>query len=293
MKNKSLLLLLFLIVLIFSSGCISGTKTKPPSSTPAKTYTYGLVVNDFSSQNEVDEGETADISLTLQNVGSSKAENINAKIYQTSGFTGNLENNVGTLLPPDIELGLPGEMTTIFWTLTAPSVSEDQIKSLIGRITYDYSSSASTNIFLVSPSTYEELGPESFQVQSTSSSGPVSIEIIPTKPFKVPSGTTNKTVHINLVIKNTGTGRIVNDEVRDFNIKVTGAHAISSVSCDNVNGDNSVKLFGSEQARSVKCTLNNLPFDGGSSSYIVSVSANYTYYIDTPPLSIKVKKANV
>ena len=294
MKTSKIALLLFLLLILTLSGCIGSTKTKPPSTSgPTKSYSYGLAVTDFSSQKEVDSGDTADISLTLQNVGNSKATNIVSEIYQTSGFTGALTNNVGTLLPPDAELGLPGETTTVFWTLTAPSVQNDQIKSLVGRITYDYASSATTNIYLVGAKTYNELGPGSFHTYSTNSVGPVSIKITPTPPFKVSSDTTSKTVHIDLLIENTGTGHVINDEVRNFAIKVTGAHNIpaSSINCENVGTDKTVKLFGAEQARSVKCTLSDLPFDGGSSSYIVSVTANYTYYIDTPPLNIKVMKS--
>ncbi|HIJ98855.1 TPA: transglycosylase SLT domain-containing protein [archaeon] len=115
------------------------------------------------------------------------------------------------------------------------------------------------------------------------------MSIVEMPPFKVTSGQTNARVQVNLIIENTGFGRVVNNEVRDFAIVLKGEGTerdITNNCPDIVSGR--IKLYGKEQERSIRCSL-VLPFSETAVSYIVEAEMGYTYYIDTNPLAVRVK----
>ncbi|HIJ98856.1 TPA: hypothetical protein H1005_02840 [archaeon] len=143
--NKLLVISLLAIVLIFS-GCIGGGDRKN------QTFGSGLNVISFTALRQVDSAEQFDLDLVVQNIGDKDATNIQADLFQTSAIT-ILNNRVQTesrLLPPDIEKGIEGEDTIFSWSLQAPTLTEDQTKSLQARITYDYTSTATSNLYIVS-----------------------------------------------------------------------------------------------------------------------------------------------
>ncbi len=286
--------LIVLVLIVLIAGCTSSSENGDGGAPVVSSKTYGIRVADFSSLNEVYSNEPVDLGLTIQNVGDAIAENIRFELYQKSGFTGEDPGSLEKLLPPDPEMSIAGEKELVFWTLTAPSVESDRTKYLKGRITYDYVGRAGTNVHLVPAGVYQELGADSFSISSSSTDGPVTIDVVEIDPYRMPEAKEEQTVHLSIRIKNTGTGVVEsfeadNDEtyeIHDFNLKVVGPEEAGEFECNNVEEGN-IKLFGTEQARSIKCT-GNLPFDGSTVEYIFEINASYTYRIDTPTVGIKV-----
>ena len=188
--------------------------------------------------------------------------------------------------------------------MLAPTVPTTQSKSLKARITYDYKSTASTNIYLVSKQEYDEFGADAFKTYSTSSVGPLSMEVLPLPPYRLAPGRTEQTIHLGLVFRNTGIGT-VDGNVHDFTVLMKKGIEVIDLNelddlptdgiaavCDGVtvdaNGVAEIKLFGADQERSVRCTF-DLDYPGEAVSYIAEISAEYTYYIDTPALNIQVR----
>jgi len=176
MKGKIVLLLVFLLVLSIA-GCTGTSGAEKDVKKATTLTTKGLSVREFSGRGEVDEREPYDVDIYVQNVGDELARDVEIRLYQTAGFKGAELLTKDEIQPADPDLGLGGETFTSYWTLDAPTITSDQIKSLKARIYYDYTSKASTNIHLVAKEEYDELGSSAFKTYSTSSEGPVTVTI--------------------------------------------------------------------------------------------------------------------
>ncbi|MFH1424424.1 MAG: hypothetical protein ABIG20_01950 [archaeon] len=285
---KTTILLLILVNLF--SGCISSGDTGNLEPNPEMGRTYGLIITGFSSRASVDELDTVDIDLYVQNIGDADARSIEAQLFQKEGFSV-VENikKYSRLFAPDEALGMEGEIFSPFWVATAPGVAQDEIKSLKARVTYTYNSTATTNVYLVSKEDMDEKGESSFATYSTSSQAPITVSIVSLPALKVRSGNVN--VPIDMSIRNTGTGVVVDDQITGFSMSVNGdkLEKDTLANCSGLNSDKeSITLFGNAGERAVKCDI-PLTFTGQSQSYIIEVTIKYRYYIDTAPLAILVE----
>ena len=286
MKTLPKILAVFLLaIIVIFSGC-TGT-----SNQNEKNSGLGLRVVFFKAPAEVDSGEDFDVDLLVQNDGDNEAKDIQADLFQTSGIA-ILNSKVQaeqSLLPPDIEKGIQGEDKIFTWSMRAPNLAAEQTKSVQARIIYDYTSTATSNLYIVSKAELDEKGASAFPTYSTSSYGPATLSIVEMPPFKVKAGETSASVQVNLIIENAGPGRIVNSEVRDFAIVLKGEGTELDIisNCSDVIGG-TLKLFGQEQQRAIRCNL-DLPFSQTAVSYIVEAGINYTYSIDTNPFAIRIK----
>jgi hypothetical protein len=148
-----------------------------------------------------------------------------------------------------------------------------------------------------------EGGASTFKTYSTSSQGPVTLEIIPVPAIKVSDPeTVYKDVSIDIIIKNTGSGVISNNLVYNFELLIKGEQneyfnkegSSGRIRCDSVETDyedNRVRIFGVEQERSLRCGL-KLDFDKekGSIGYIIEAGIKYDYTVDSDPLNILIEK---
>ncbi len=274
---------LALILLIFLAGCTSNEQNLPAGT--------GVEISFFSAPTQVDIGDTFSVDFVIQNNGDNTAKNIKAQLVQKSNFE--LANDAikekDFLLPPVIEKGLEGEKFVTSWILKAPDVPANQLKSVIARATYDYSSSATSNIYVVPKEQYDEMGPESFQTYSTSTQGPVLIEIQPLPAFKIKSSQKQVNAVVVLSIADVGNGAVIGN-IRNFKLTLTsggGTYPVTSA-CKDLPASGEIELLGQDRAVSIKCEF---PIKAGTSSvsYVVDASADYTYYIDSSPVAITVK----
>ncbi|HIK01974.1 TPA: hypothetical protein H1008_02565 [archaeon] len=302
MKSKLLLTILIISLALSISGCTDIVDKFPLPTEEAevssagfgKSLTYGIIIRDFSpSQLSVDSGDEVELGLDIENVGAHDAENIAINLFQKSGFSIVSENSVSatSLLSPDLKFEQPGERLYSYWVMAAPSVSVNQQKFLKARISYDYSSLATSNIHLVSRDIYNEQGPGAFSIQSTTSSAPVSFAIYDVPPIKVSSSPLGSVdVSLNIVIRNTGSGS-VSGNIQNFvvyTVRGPVRNDVTSGCSDDVSGGE-VSLFGKTQERSVKCDL-SLDYLEDITSYTIEVLGDYTYIMDTDPVSILVKE---
>ena len=293
MKSKLLFTILIISLALSISGCADIVDKFPLPTEEAevtsagfgKSLTYGIIIRDFSpSQSSVDSGDEVELGLEIENVGAHDAENIVVNLFQKSGFSTVSENSVSatSLLAPDLEFEQSGERLYSYWVMTAPSVSVNQQKSLKARISYDYSSLATSNIHLVSRDIYNEQGP--------GASAPVSFAIYDVPPIKVSSSPESVDVSLNIVIRNTGSGS-VSGNIQNFAVYIVRGPVKDDVttSCSDDVSNGEVSLFGKTQERSVKCDL-LLPYLEDITSYTIEVLGDYTYIMDTDPVSILVKE---
>jgi len=293
--RKSAILFVLLSILLVS-GCVMGPKTKAPTAKGGKTY--GLVISEFSALPSIDSNDIVDLNIYSQNQGEGTAKDITVSLYQRGGFDINegrtpRDQTYAELLPPEPELNTPGDVFSTFWSLTAPTVKEDQFKSLKARVTYDYDSIATTNIYLVAKEEWDEKGAASFKTYSTSSIAPITVSIIEVPAVRISdSSTRSKKVSLNILFANTGTGTLIDGELRNFQLLVKRAgqqeEDVSNY-CGITGG--LVKMYGAEQSRALRCDFPlDFNYDDGSMAYILEAKIDYTYYIDTPAVSIKILK---
>ncbi len=274
-----------LVLVLFFSGCVGSSGNKKPTG-------EGIEVVSFNTQTEIDSGDQFDLDLVVQNFGDSEATKINANLFQTSGIQA-LNSNVlstSSLLPPNNEKGIEGEEQVFTWSLLAPILRNDETKSLQARITYDYTSTANSNFYIVPKTQLNEKGKGEFQTYSTSSAGPVTLSIVPMPAFKSsPPQKTN--VQVNLIVSNTGGGKVVDSKVSNLLIILKGEGAELDVTskCSDVSSG-TISLYGRDQSRAIRCNFDFEPKDTAV-SYIIEAKASYTYYFDTNPISITVKKS--
>lgn len=326
-KMKKLLILLCTAVLVASiAGCLGfGSAESVFRKSVGLGLTKGVEITDFSSDPPFTySGETIDVSFYAQNMGASEATNIKAMLYQLSSFKcvpkhPCAEISRGSLMPPISEHNIEGGFMSDSWSMKAPLVEAEQSRSILCSMTYDYSSSASTNIHLVGKKEWDSRGGASaFTSYSTSSQAPVTIKINPSPAIRMSEGQPVKMVPLDLSFENTGTGVIDNKKVTDFVIlvkkggdtleykngavtntaanpnpwEITGA----KVSCplvqanDKAGDSGIVPILGIEQKVSMRCEL-TLPYEADYSGYIVEVSMKYQYSVHSNPLSIEVREA--
>lgn len=283
--NK-MLAVLALVSVILLAGCTSKVQQAAAGN--------GVEITFFNAPSQVDADETFSADLVAQNNGDAEALSIRAELFQKSNFDIMDEEQIkriSSLSPPVLEKGVSGEELVASWIVRAPEVASDQIKSLGARVTYDYSSSANSNLYIVPKEQYDELGAESFATYSTSSNAPVLISIQPLPAFKIRQGEDNVDVLVVLNIENTGNGVVVGSRIQNFKLLFKAADAVNdkTFSCSNVLESREVQLLGRNQGISLRCKT-DLTAPKASVSYIVEASADYTYYTDSEPISITVKK---
>lgn len=284
---KKIAVTIFLLFAVFLSGCLGGGESAPVGT--------GVEIISFASDSSiVDSGDTFNVDLLIQNTGDSEAKRAQADLVQKSNFV-ILQNKkvqlLGSLSAADKTGKVEGDEAIASWPLEAPAVSANQLKTVSARITYDYSSNATSNIYVVPKSEYGEKGAESFGTYSTFANAPVLLEIQAMPAFRTRIGQGNVGVVADLSINNVGGGRIIGN-IKNFRLilsnSTTGKTTDYTKFCKDVdNGE--IELVGKEQSRSLRCEF-QLPAKDFSESYIVDASMDYTYYIDTEPLSIRINR---
>lgn len=301
-SNKTGLILLALIVAV--SGCADDSN----SNGVAVSQTEGVAIEGFSSSpSEIFEGQLTTLELQLRNVGGSEAENVAARLFNR-GFEGDGTWNIqgegdsvddlksvyfGSLSGPDPQTDAPAISVPRTWNLEAPDldVAQQVPYDFNSRVFYQYSTTASTDIEVMSNDRYNELGTSRSQPELDNSGGPIQIDVRTRTPVVFTStGQDTQPVPIRVVVTNEGSGTpflqsaysdesydVSNDEAERVDIEVEAAG--NSVSFDS--NEQTVRMVNGEGVKSFTMDVSRVSNQDIQQTVPITVTAEYGYYQDT------------
>ena len=226
-------ILLTVMLMVFLAGCVTRDLRTDENN--------GITINKFfADPSSVDSGDIFHAYMELENVGGRTAKSVKLELISTAfdqqqrenapaiakigqplpefSFTpvdkaGNTPYFYATLAPPDASLNRPGEFRVVGWTLQAPFIPEGIIKDfrLLGRATYEYSTSAALNIPVYTKNEFRQ-SQDLKSLEATSTNGPIKVFI--SGPGQVVVNTDPDIIRLNnneaavytITLKNTGDG---------------------------------------------------------------------------------------
>jgi hypothetical protein len=300
-SNKIGLILLALIVIV--SGCADNS-----DSGVTVSQTQGVAIEGFSaSPSEIFEGQLTTLELQLRNKGGAEAENVVARLFNR-GFEGEGTWNIqgegnsveelkniyfGSLSAPDPQSDAPSISVPRTWNLEAPDleVSQQTPYDFYTRVFYQYSTTANTDIQVMSNDRYNELGTSRSQPDLDNTGGPIQIDVRTRTPIVFTStGQDTQPVPIRVVVTNKGSGTPflqsaysgesydVGDEESE-KVKVEVQAAGNSVSFDS--NEQNVRMVNGEGVKSFTMDVDRISDQDIQKTVPITVTADYGYYQDT------------
>lgn len=300
-SNKTGLILLTLIVVV--SGCADNSN----SSEVTVSQTEGLAIEGFSaSPAEVFEGQLTTLQLQLRNVGGTEAENVVARLFNRGfegdgtwniqgegGDTGELKSKYyGSLQAPDPSTDAPSVSVPRTWNLEAPDldVAQQVPYDFNTRVFYQYDTTASTDIQVMSNDRYNELGTSRSEPQLDNTGGPIQIDVRTRTPvIFTSSGQETQPVPIRVVVNNEGSGTpflqsaygeqsydVTEDDTERINLEIEAAG--NSVSFDS--NEQTVRMVNGEGVKSFTMEVSRVTSQEIQQTVPVTVTAEYGYYQD-------------
>ena len=212
---KKLIILALIGVVLFSSGCVNLPWGNQGTTT---TGGYGLVVNYFEPDfSNLESGDDFQIEMEVQNMGGATAEDIYTYLYGITpsdwGLSeSDLGKEIGNLEPPDENVGLPGEIDSVKWGLTAPNIPEGITYTYTprARVMYKYHTVATSVVTTLSRDEYSRLRQKnevpSGQPQTTVSKGPLSVSVSARNPVILDSP--EDTIRVIITVGTLGQGSV-------------------------------------------------------------------------------------
>ncbi len=289
LDEKAFFYLVFLLFL-FSLGCIEGGGFGAQS---------GLVITKFGSDvTEIDATGTDVLELTLdiQNAGSSVASSINAELFNYGGFIGITNRSLGQLSPPTETT--PGEARDTVFALTIPKRDLGIIeRTEFGvHVSYDYESRGSKTVYVLPRSEWQvkhQLGISGVNKGSQATIAPISINIRAKEPIVVDRYQDTFTLEVNLenvdngVVRSNSNGLNVIDAVDlivppgfvksdycDFNGELEGSGGVLTIQ----DAPNRLALSDG-RFKTLVCRLKVIDI-GSENVYNFLATAHYTYVND-------------
>lgn len=223
MRKEWVFALMILGVILFS-GCIRQPK-KPP------TTGLGVVIKSLSvDPSQLEPKTQAIVSLTVQNQGGAKATNVHPDLiglprgadeWKVSGPTADYFN----LFPPNPERGVPeGQEQYVSWILTAPSKEVTVPYDFEIRVSYKYSTSATSVIRLLTMEYYRELPKAEKEtarkgiVNSKFTPGPLEVKFAAPSPIISNFTELNKSLPqglpVQIQVNNVGGGKVKDNLIK-------------------------------------------------------------------------------
>jgi hypothetical protein len=169
-KKQSFLVTITLFALVVASGCTGIGQERAAKVDPNN----GIVINEFSVDppRAVFGEDTVSVYLEVENVGGTTAKNVEVKLTGVGGFDGyTAKTIIPELSPPDISIEppVPGILKAFVWELVPKNVGEgvSHIESIIGRVMYDYTTTAAVSIPVYSKAEYKRLQNLGQEIEST------------------------------------------------------------------------------------------------------------------------------
>jgi hypothetical protein len=192
----------------------------------------GVVIENFevSPLKDIYASEAFELRAKIRNIGASDAENVFMKLYNVESVFGGNKIEIScierfdlcaseeVLLAPDQESGTVGETKTCTWDCIAPPNIPEGISVTFNPSMRTYYMYKTSTIKAVNIASQEELisletRGESLPLEDVSTtSGPVSMEIVVNGPIRYWSGEGKINFPINIKIQNIGGGVVCNPE---------------------------------------------------------------------------------
>jgi hypothetical protein len=307
--KKQTLLPLFLIGIVFISGCVG---QQPTTTKEGK----GLSIQSFSPDfDEVRSGEEITLSSLIENVGESDATDISVQLFGLNLNEWDLVSpddetqTLNILRKADTSLELPGESYEFNWNLESPSgLRVDNTYTANIRTYYIYQTSVVTTLRFMSYDYMKSLPEKDFEaaksstgvVQTSVSAAPVSGSInVGNRPLIVYGD--GDTYSIQLIIENVGNGNPFNKDADypgyggslnsdDLYSVYVNIETDLDLDCSNTLGNAKSGLVrlsrGSSKTLFCTATIPSMSSLGNKKDYTVTANLEYGYFIDD---STKVK----
>jgi hypothetical protein len=325
-KLKKSLLLILPIAVVLVAGCIDlggngGTTT---------TEGNGLEIISFTSDlAEVQEGKSVRLTLDLENKGGYELPANKAFVFLTGSniqeqgpdvsvwniTSGNDIQLVPKIMKPaDPARDIPATLSTVRWTVTAPSdLARGQVKTdeFIARTYYDYKTTASGTVWAYSETesmAARDRGEQLTKSSLTSSNGPLQISMtVAPDPVVVPAGTTSGSPEVftlYITLTNVGGGTVFNNtgkdvdytdttidfedlQINESNLNVPNIR-ITSTTIDGMIPDKTcylskenVELIGGDTV-TLACDVSVTSANAGvKKGFPITITAEYGYYRDS------------
>ncbi|MFQ6020596.1 MAG: hypothetical protein ACE5J4_01085 [Candidatus Aenigmatarchaeota archaeon] len=231
-------ILITLVAIVLVLGCIGGEEA------PTPVEGKGLEIIEFAAdQSEVYSGRSVRITMEVENQGGYKTENETSLVYligsnlnldDTTGFSWNATSEDETLYkyfnkdmdPADPARDIPADRKRFSWRLNAPILPQGQSRTddFIGRIYYEYKTTARGTVWVYSESEYEAArtsGKEIKKSTFTPTQGTISIEVSvsPDPPVLIEG---EDTFTMSIKLSNIGGGTIYDRGAIDYETPYLG-----------------------------------------------------------------------
>lgn len=319
MRKTLPICIVLLLTIVLISGCIgggNGAKKKKLSPGP------GLVVTDFFSDFEsIDQGEEMFVAVDFENRGDSGAKNIKGTLIRQGAFeiiTANSYFEAAAPLEPPLEEVYSSD--EFYWQIKAPGVSQDRVEEIQARVNYDYWTEGYATIHFVPRDIEREKGRSAFQLDPSTTNGPVAIEISANQPITIKDeaeepreadGSVLKTVRVNIILSNSGTGRVESSDISTYaeadcnkeldcidTLEIDGYGPtctiedpenpgiyISLSDLDEIEG---IKLIQGEEGKKVLSLTFKVNDPNAETSCQIKARATYRYRVDSEVLPINI-----
>jgi hypothetical protein len=292
------------------TGCTDGGGSSGDVSVAQE---QGVAVTAFEPDPQnVLSGQTFFLRMELENKGASQARNVQAKILDPVfgpgprspslesesqsvglGNDSRLFMDFGDLRAPDPETGTDPLPRTKTANIKAPTGIQTGIEfpiDLVARIYYEYTTTANTQITLMSSQRFRSEQPERQSVSVDNSGGPVQLSINEQTPVRVNSGSTRS---ICVVVENKGSGRTIAPSAYDgASSPSTNRDNLGRVQLTLETGSGiqltdgetaTVRLVGDTKKgqHCFSARPNYVSSSGGQQTVLLTAEADYAYYTST------------
>ena len=302
------LVAMVLSLAVFSSGCIRQEENR----TVTVSSTDGLIIKEFSADaSTYEKGENITLSLDIENVGGTTAENVTLYILGVT-WTNKTCINPKTatveecpkviakkLSPPDLSTGTKGDYIYLTWTIPGYSTIPEGIElpvTIRARVLYDYHSNGEVDVPVISKD-YQKLlshqnKPLPTAPEAQNSRGPIHIDIEREGLPIVVEKNNPITRQVRVYIKNVGSGApILNDDLGKLKLKLSLlTHGVDAelLSCQTTEATNNVWtgdiVLRRGETVTIPCTINFTNTEVPESYNMLGIvfETNYTYFIEKP-----------
>ncbi|HIJ99954.1 TPA: hypothetical protein H1016_00260 [archaeon] len=303
-RNRFFLIAIVLAFVIVASGCLG--PNKPQGRLPSQFP--GLIITNFISDfPQIDAGERMSVEVDFDNVGDEVAREVTGVLIRRGAFQVNpfIQSLPADLEPPitDVPSG-----DAFIWELTAPQVTQERIEEVQARVFYKYETQGFGTINFVPRDIIREKGISAFQIDPSTSLGPLEVEVVANQPVVLRNPISqNVSLRVTVLISNVGPGRVENEtfsggcnkaldcidsvRIEGFGVSCRDASTSGDVSAllpldRKFDG---VRLVEGNEGKLTEVVSFLVPDASAATSCQIKVTATYRYRVDSDVLNLRIE----